>query len=618
MSARPVTPTSKPSEQKSPAPARRSLWLKLAVALVVTALAGTPFVLGRYMELNTPGPFDSGAYVYSAQHLLSGARLGADEKPSALTGTLLVNMLGVKLFGFSETGPELMQALFQAVALIVMFFTLRRVFGALAATVAVTIAAVYLSAPLIAKYGNVKEQFMIPVMIIGISCLLLRHTGGRWWWALLAGAFVSWGPLFKPTGLSAIGAIALFIIIQPLLKNRTFRQTGIDIILLLAGAAIALAPTFYWWHSTDSSRRYMPYWFALKMVISAKATVTGAESAAPAASYVTGSRSEYSFAQQYPKVLRYYGLLIGPIALATAAIGARLFRMLAIALRWRRKTSDKKYDHLVLLLALWWLLDMAFVWISPRSYEQYYLPLCASAAMLGAYLVALYSDRLKAARRRLALAPIGVIGLICLIWAAWHIFAGTYVSTHTGKKRPKRAHGYAQRLEGIANRNRGAIGAWEVIGHHIRDHSEPTDKIYVWGWYPGIYVQAQRLSSARKAFESNMHTMPPHRLAREVGWLLDDFAKNPPRYIVDSRKSHFPFDRPPLELWPRMPDGKFVATNPSIRSQYDTAYKNFLTTKYGSAEASRYDAMQPFRDYIATNYKIVRTFGIHVLFERKK
>src|SRR3989339_683208 len=63
------------------------LWVALAVAV----LAGIPFALGKYFELKSPDPFDSGCYVYSAQHVLSGARIGYDEKPSAQAGTLLMN-----------------------------------------------------------------------------------------------------------------------------------------------------------------------------------------------------------------------------------------------------------------------------------------------------------------------------------------------------------------------------------------------------------------------------------------------------------------------------------------------------------------------------------------------
>jgi len=185
---------------------------RLQIVLAVAVLAGLPFVLGKYFEFNSPGAFDSGAYVYSAQHVLSGARIGYDERPSAQPGTLLVNMLGVKLFGFSERGSEVLQMLLQAAALALMFVTVRRLYGTLAGVVSVTVASVYLSAPLIAKFGNVKEQFMIGFMIVGICCFVFYQFRDKWWWAMLAGAALVAGPMFKQTGMSAIGATGLFVL----------------------------------------------------------------------------------------------------------------------------------------------------------------------------------------------------------------------------------------------------------------------------------------------------------------------------------------------------------------------------------------------------------------------
>ncbi|GAI28752.1 unnamed protein product, partial [marine sediment metagenome] len=219
--------TAAPSEHKK---SRR----QFAVIAAVVILAAIAFALGKYFEFNSPGAFDSGAYIYSAKRILDGAEIGVEEKPSAQVGTLLVNILGVWLCGFNETGPKLLQTLFQAAALVLMFIAVRKLFGSMAAAVSVIIASVYLSSPLIAKFGNVKEQYMIALMVMGISCFVLRQVGGRWWWAVLAGAFASWAPLFKQTGISAIGAIGLFVIVQPLFKHRTLKQTAVDILLLLA------------------------------------------------------------------------------------------------------------------------------------------------------------------------------------------------------------------------------------------------------------------------------------------------------------------------------------------------------------------------------------------------
>ena len=54
------------------------------VAFVIIAiLAAIPFSMGKYFEFRTPDPFDSGAYIYSAKHILDGAKIGVEEKPSA-------------------------------------------------------------------------------------------------------------------------------------------------------------------------------------------------------------------------------------------------------------------------------------------------------------------------------------------------------------------------------------------------------------------------------------------------------------------------------------------------------------------------------------------------------
>src|SRR3990167_5034622 len=101
-------------------------WQRLFPPLLAIILAGIPFAAGKYIEFNSSGAFDSGSYVYSAEHVLRGAKLGIDEIPGAQVGTLLVNMLGISLFGFDEIGAEIIQMLMQAAALAFMFITLRR------------------------------------------------------------------------------------------------------------------------------------------------------------------------------------------------------------------------------------------------------------------------------------------------------------------------------------------------------------------------------------------------------------------------------------------------------------------------------------------------------------
>jgi len=576
----------------------------LKILLAIAILTAIPFSLGKYFEFNTPGAFDSGAYVYSAKHVLDGAKIGIDEQPSAKVGTLLINMLGVKLFGFSDTGPKIVQALLQIAALVMMFGAMRKLFGQLPAAVGVILASIYLSAPLIAKFGNVKEQHMIAFMIIGVSCFVLRQLDGRWYWAVLSGMFIAWPPLFKETGVSAIAAVGLFVLAQPVLKHKTLKQTGTDIALLLAGAVISLVPVCIWLAIIDAPVDYWPYSILIKILAAGGDT-------ASAGSYVSGSRQFQGFSEQAPRVLRYYLLLILPIALAASSIIARIWAFIL-----RKSRQAKSYDRFVLLFAIWWILDMAFVWISPRSYEQYYLPLNASAAMLGGYLIAIYQDKLTTSVFKTRWAVTGILIFICMVIMSWPIFAGTEKSPHSGTSYGKKRRGYVQKWREVSNRRKNnSKGGWEVAGEYIRKNSQPNDRIYVWGWFPGIYVQAQRLSPTKKAFTSEMHTMSPQALSELVSELLTAFEKEAPKFIVDSRKNHFPWNRPPLELWPITQNG-FLTNEKQAIYVYETAYAKALHEKIEPDEAKRFNAMKPLRDFVMNNYKIVPLrFGQHVVFE---
>ena len=619
----------------------------LLVALSLVVFAGIPFTLGKYFELKCPDPFDSGSYVYSAQHVLSGARIGYEEKPSAQAGTLLVNMLGVKLTGFNETGSKLLQGLFQAAALTLMFLTIRRLYGSLAGVISVTIAAIYLSAPVIAKYGNVKEQFMIALMVLGICCFVWYRLTGGWWWALLTGALLIGGPMFKQTGVAAIAAVGLFLLAQPLLHHDAWKKVGKDIVLLVAGTLITLTPICAWYASMKTPLYYWPYSFALGPVFKLAGAdlkyvaETGQPSQEPVAQvketpkgndslilkllpgYVSDSWRMLDSAERKEalrRVLRYYHVLILPIALAVGAIVARVIFLLRRRRTPAKAPADEDPGRLVLLFGLWWFFDMAFVWISPHSYEQYYLPLNASSAMLGGYFVGLYAYKFRTDRDSARWKVLGLVGLLAMMILSWHIFFGLPWYPHNGGAsvdpqtgQVVRIKGYLQKWQEIA---RNGAYDWTVVSNRIRENSQPSDPIYVWGWIPGIYVQAQRMSPTPKAFEGMMHTLPPSELAERVQEIVGAFEKKPPKFIVDTRKIHFPWTRRPLELWPRLKDG-FLKPDEKEMTAFDQFYAKALKEQVDPAEAKRYEVMQPLRRYVMKNYTIVGEFGQQVLFRRK-
>jgi len=686
--------------------------LTTAIGLMLL-LGGIPFAMGKYIELNSPDPFDGGAYVYSAQHLLSGARLWVDEKTSAMPATLLVNLLGVKLFGFSDVGPKLIQMVLQIAALAMMFFTIRRLFGASAAVVSTTLAAILLSAPVVAKFGDVKEQFMIAFAIVAACAFALHETGGKKHWAVLAGAAAIIPYYFKATGIAIVVAIGLYLFAKLILVRHAWKTVFGTLFLWTVGAALGLcfpATLFLWqeglryfwltfpvillegivlfaivifalfaivhytpWRSILPALRSVRRMFwtggavlIVAMLIFSVVRIRLSEGAIfkqdvpsylrsiPLVSvprqatlflygqarrvvlysgllgesgYVADSRKARSFARQAPQVFRYYS------AVGAATWSAAATLLLAAILWLRRRLKKQKADtplHAVAgFWAVWWMIDMTLVWVSAQCYEQYFLPLCASGAMLVAYAVWHWSEWLARSVNKMPAVALSGLALLSLLGLLFPVFAGFAKSPDTGLAykhyrtgQPERRRGFAQSLAGVSAQS---TAPWQDLGDYVRAHSTPDQTLYVWGWFPGIYVRAQRLAPVPQAYEANMHVTPPQALAAQIKELVAGLEKNPPAFIVDSRKQHFPFDRPPLELWPIVPQNMFGNAQPQLLSldprqieAFENAYAEMLRQRHGADEAARFAALKPFRDVVMTRYRFVRQFGNHILFERKE
>jgi len=634
--------------------------------LITLVLGGIPFGLGKYIEFNSPGPFDSGAYVYSAKHLLDGARIGVDETPSARPGTLIANLIGVKLFGFNDTGPKVVQMILQLAALIFMFMTLRRVFGPIAAVIGTTVAAIYLSAPIIAKFGNVKEQLMVAYMIYAACAFLWYEFTQKRYWLLLCGFFATQPYYFKPTGMSVVFAIILYIFIGNAV-SRKWRTLWAELAVFLCGyaAGMIIPGWLYAWQGivpqllksfppmaialgagililtgiplgvsvladkkNIESIKKLPQWVwgvgiatvLLILIVTQRDRIMIA-AGLKGSGYLADSLAAKGLSKLAPQVFRYYKALSVPVLLSLASI-------ITAAWLWLPKFTKKSrardsQTRIVWVLVMWWVLDMAFVWISPRSYEQYYLPMCGSAAMLSGFVVWKWQTRFALSPNKAPWLAGGLATAISLGCLTIPIFIGQRTSPDTGadyvKNYGHRRRGFGPALKELPSRQKGA---WVAVGDYIRTHSNENDAIYVWGWVPGIYVQAQRLAPVKRAFYGDMHVTTPRYLASMVGGMVKQFRQKPPKFIVDTRKRHFPNDRPQLELWPIVPPKmfgnekpRFLKNNPQEIAAFDAFWSKLLETKIEPDEAKRYEAIKPLRDFVMANYRIVRQYGAHLLFE---
>jgi hypothetical protein len=753
----------------------------MGLLLLAVVLAAIPFAYGKYLEFNTKDAFDSALNIYSAQCIANGRQLGVEVFPSAMPATLLVNVIGVKLFGFSEFGPKFIQMLFQLAALVLMFYTLGRLYGNFPAAVALILAAFYLSCPPFAKFGNVKEQFMIACMIIAGCGLMLHYAGGSWWWLIVSGAAAGNIYYFKPTGASAIIAMAVFMLVQ-LIPRRRWADFGCDLASLLIGAVLGLTPLmiFYagqkqmavlfggltgrlfikmlviclvisfviwlfmdrraarwtcrqlksvrggiwriglmlvaavfglcvvgfallpredrfmlWWFLEDLHVVRLARWLRLWTVEEIKLYISGG-------GYLTSSRAVTDFSSLYNTVFGYYQSFVVPIGAGLLAIFWRVHGLI-VDLVARRKDRRQRCDaeksspgtfcyreSFVLLLGLWWILDMLFVWVSPRSYVQYFLPLNASAAMLTAYV--LYRCRKNPMGFVWLLAAWLIVDLLlkCVILsevfpyialrssdsmgAYWKAFfpraiplvVAAVIGLLMRKKQFQPARMvvlgliccgmffwwntdnlsmFKTKVSDLRQtRQKGDVNLWEQVAYYVRNNSSADDGLYVWGWYPGIYFQAQRFSPTVDPAEANLHTYKPQLLKSKARQIVEQLKADPPKFIVDPQHWLYPYySNPVIDLWPRWRsrdkvrfDLRVITSSPSYSVEYCTiedvikydkqlieqvgefAYRQRTDPRRPSGpvgpdeagrlaqeEMARHQAMFSLREFIMTNYRPV-------------
>jgi Dolichyl-phosphate-mannose-protein mannosyltransferase len=774
-------PTVRPTSAIKPGP--RFSRSTVAILLSAVILAAIPFAYGKYLEFNTNGAFDGGLNVYSAQSIVNGQKLHVEVFPSARPATLLVNVVGVALFGYSEFGPKLIQMLMQLTGLGLMFYTLRKLYGNLPAAVALVLTAFYLSCPPFAKFGNVKEQFMVACMLVAACAFILRYVNGRSWYLLIAGAAAINTYYFKPTGFSIVLAIGLWLFAQPLLRRYHWRHTVRDFLWLFFGAGLGLVPLalFYAWQGRLSSflhrspastvvmvleiyviflvarfilrninwrkvrlrvrlrlvlvllgvtvlvfvltslyvalffrekGQLVPWlkdipliYYANVALMRGRGVLNGLiKLAAISGEYITGSREATVFRSQYDWVIGYYNYLLVPIGLGVLAVLWRLYRVAVSAIRSKDNLQQIDVaERFVSLMALWWFMDMLFIWISPRSYVEYFLPLTASASMLGAYVVyrcrknpvgllwlpavwlavnviftwiipAEHSPYIALRTAETAGKYWGQFIIKCLLmapaiaaylltkkktlqpirWAVLVLLCGVMFFWWNGDNLKK----FEDKVVALRQaRRQGTISHWEWVAHYIRDNSSPDDGLYVWGWYPGIYVQAGRSCPATYPAYSNMHSDNPEVVRRKIDKLVSQLRADPPLFIVDSRKIHFPFYKHPVfDLWPQWRNEKKGVFHFLFHSGQPITHKYFLTPdewqkfrklnlsqveqssfllltdrnhtggplpadkarELARRENHRHEAMFPLREFVMNNYNLLPLRTNMFVFKYKK
>lgn len=215
-------------------------------------------------------------------------------------------------------------------------------------------------------------------------------------------------------------------------------------------------------------------------------------------------------------VLKIAARQIGVFVLATAP-----FMLLAVGCLMHLGRAGRRG----LPLLAWLLGSIGAMSVSGKFYSHYFFHLVAPVSIMAALT---FSQLQPSAKRRFTWA-IGVLALLATtLWFYRLDLLRWY------------GHGYTE-------------PDYRSIAAYIEKHSQPDERIFVWGYSPEIYVLAKRSTAARFVFcdyltgrisshprvlDPSFDTLP---YAAPGAWLLFqlDMEKNRPRYIVDAAVGNF-------------------------------------------------------------------------------
>ena len=149
-------------------------------------------------------------------------------------------------------------------------------------------------------------------------------------------------------------------------------------------------------------------------------------------------------------------------------------------LRNQRKSFS---SHFSLFLILWLVASTSATFLGNRMYGHYFIQILPSLSLMAALAAGKYLDEKGGSRSRywkLAILALTIIPGVVF----WGMAISYEATTDTwGEIKPD----------------------FRPATEYIKTHTNPQDKIFVWGWFTPIYVYSERAPSTRFAF-TTMHT----------------------------------------------------------------------------------------------------------------
>jgi 4-amino-4-deoxy-L-arabinose transferase-like glycosyltransferase len=452
---------------------------------------------------------DVGNAAYQAWRMAEGEILIDLEGPGKPPLYPMLYVLFIRLFGLSVIGLKMFGAVFVLLAVVAVYWLANQAYGKKVGLLAALLFGVFSSGPMV-DGGTVNLETVLHFFYaLAIGLFIKASMSGRILWYFLAGLSAALATLVKQVGGVLFFVFLCYGIHEWLKKKDPFlrKQCLHHYIVVCAGALLPVIGLirFYHFHGYMLNQLY---------------------------DSMLGSSLRYiQRGYEYTSALKFFysslkvmvpenGILWAMTVFATAHLTWRIWQS-------KERTADR--------ILLWWAFwSFAILWISGTFFYHYFLQMIAPFSVLSAYGIGAsweWTKSLSRISRRLAqggwMIFLLIIAIIFIKTDYEYFFSYTPIEQTVCQLKISNGVFDYYGIRNVFN---------QEIASYIRDRTDSTETIYVWGIAPQIYFLAQRRAATRYRNNFNMSILVTNDALRALQTyapaVMEEVRESRPAYIV--------------------------------------------------------------------------------------
>ena len=450
----------------------------LALLVVVMVVIIAPLIaLSQVIAYWRTDVVDDQMFGYYGWRIAHGATVYLDVWDNKPPGIYWINALGMLVGHDSYFGVIALCAAALVIAHAAFFVVAASVFHRGAAALATILLSFYLTHAFYTGGTNRTETFLVACELAAVAFYMRGWARDRWWTWYAAGLCCGLAFLFKQVGLAAWGCLGLHTIVMVILGYLRFGQGLKRCLLLLGGAAttVGLAAAVLAWQGALAEACFATFGFNR-------------------AYFATGvSQFPYNFVTYVLLKNHVKPILLLPLLMAIATVVHALLWWLRPQYRPPEieaplRALNPVCSWHVPLFAAWFLMSFYAALLSPHGFRHYLVPTIPPLLLLDGYLINVLRAETRLLRRLQQRA------WVTAAFVAMAYFAYEAVNLQFAEMSKVWVSRIDPWLNGVG---RYDPSHWEVVGDAVQRLTAPNDKIYCWGYMPGVYLQARRINACR-------------------------------------------------------------------------------------------------------------------------